>query len=54
MTIEITQTKDEILPTAEAIAPIENNTSAGTPAANQKACVQLSVRCNALALGAPN
>src|SRR5690349_5744612 len=42
--IEIVQTRGEILPTVAAIAPTENNTRAGVPAANQKACVQFSVR----------
>jgi hypothetical protein len=32
------------LPTVAAIAPIENKTSAGVPAANQNACVHERLR----------
>jgi hypothetical protein len=40
MMMEITQTIGEMLPTVAAMAPTVNNTSAGVPAANQKACFQ--------------
>jgi hypothetical protein len=41
---EMNQTSAEGLPTVAAIAPMENSTSAGTPLATQKACVQSIVR----------
>src|ERR1700685_587903 len=53
MMIEAVQTIHDRLPTIEATAPIENNTSGGTPLATQNAPVQSIPRSSWAAAGAP-
>src|SRR5579862_9347739 len=48
MAMEAVQTSQERLPTPAATAPMENNTSGGTPLATQKAPVQSIPRSRAL------